>query len=80
MARSVVLSPAIFEAERAAAQNLQNVHFIDLTEQLCQREVCWAVQKGEVMYRDDNHLTGTFADRLMPVLEAGLVPILGKSR
>ena len=76
MERSASLNPAIFEAEKSGARDLQDVHFIDLTDQLCRGEVCWAVQKGEVMYRDNNHLTGNFAERLMPALEAKLLPIL----
>ena len=78
MDKSKVLNPAVFEAEKAGAQGLPNVHFIDLTDRLCRQKVCWTVQRGAIMYRDDNHLTGTFADSLMPVLGAELVPILNK--
>jgi len=28
------------------------------------------------VYRDDNHLTGSFAETLVPAMEAELVPIL----
>jgi peptidoglycan/LPS O-acetylase OafA/YrhL len=80
MVRSEVLNPAIFEAEKAGARGLRNVHFIDLTGEFCGDEVCWAVQKDEVMYRDNNHLTGNFANRLAPLLEAELLPILNASR
>jgi|KBSSwiStaDraftv2_1062776.scaffolds.fasta_scaffold09640_5 peptidoglycan/LPS O-acetylase OafA/YrhL len=73
---SAALRPAFFEAEKAGADALQNVHFIDLTDQFCQKDVCWSAKEGEVMYRDDSHLTGKFADLLMPVLEAKLLPIL----
>ena len=74
--KSKALNPAVFEAEKAGARGLPNVHFIDLTDRLCQRNVCWVVQGDVVMYRDNNHLTGHFADSLMPVLEAELLPIL----
>jgi hypothetical protein len=74
--QSAALDPAIFAAEKAAAQGLSNVHFIDMTDQLCREDTCWTLQKGEVMYRDDNHLTGSFADRLMPVLESRFLPVL----
>jgi peptidoglycan/LPS O-acetylase OafA/YrhL len=76
MERSAVLDPAIFEAEKAAARDLPHVHFIDLTDQFCRNDVCWAVEEGQVMYRDNNHLTGRAAERLAPVLEARLLPIL----
>ena len=66
MDESTVVDPAIFDAERAAARDLQNVYFIDMTDQLCHNNVCSAVQSGEIIYRDDSHLTGSFADRLRP--------------
>ena len=76
MDRSKSLDPAVFEAEKAGARDLPNIHFIDLTDQLCQRDGCWVVKRGVVMYRDNNHLTATFADSLMPLLESQLLPIL----
>ena len=80
MEKSASLNPAMFEAERAGARGLPNVYFIDLTDRLCQEDICWVVWKGDVMYRDDNHLTGSFADSLMPVLERELLPILNTPR
>jgi hypothetical protein len=70
------LKPAVFEAEKISARGLPNIHFIDLTDQFCQGEVCWAMRAGAVMYRDDNHLTGSFAASLRPALEAQLLPLL----
>ncbi len=76
MNRPAVLNPAIFEAEQAGARDLPRVHLIDLTDQFCSNEVCWAMRDGEVLYRDDNHLTGRAAARLEPVIEARLLPIV----
>jgi peptidoglycan/LPS O-acetylase OafA/YrhL len=76
MSKALAVDPAIFEAEETAAQGLRGVHFIDLTDQLCPQDVCRAIWKGEIMYRDSNHLTGGFADHLMPVLEQRLLSIL----
>lgn len=73
--RSDALNPAVFEAEKAAARGLPGVHFIDLTSYFCQGDVCPVIQGTTVIYRDDNHLTGKYADTLMPVLAAGLRPI-----
>jgi hypothetical protein len=78
--RFTVLNAAAFESEKAGAHGLPNVHFIDLTDRLCRKDVCWAVQGGAVIYRDNNHLTGKFADRLKPVLEAELLAILNAPR
>jgi peptidoglycan/LPS O-acetylase OafA/YrhL len=80
MEESTVVDPAIFDAEKAAARDLQNVYFIDMTDQLCYNEVCSAVQNGEIIYRDESHLTGSFADRLRPVLEQRLLTILNAPR
>ena len=76
MAEARVVDPAIFDAEKTAAQGLENIHFIDMIDQLCQKSVCSAVQGGEIVYRDDSHLTGSFAERLRPVLEQRLLAIL----
>ena len=79
MQRSIVLDTAIFEAQKEASSGLQNIYFIDLTDALCQAEICWAVQGNEIMYRDNNHLTATFADHLAPLIENRLFAILGQA-
>jgi peptidoglycan/LPS O-acetylase OafA/YrhL len=76
MDKSTSLDPAVFEAEKAGASGLPNVHFIDMTDWLCQKDACWTVQAGAVMYRDNNHLTGTFANTLAPVLNAELLSVV----
>jgi SGNH domain (fused to AT3 domains) len=76
MDKSASLNPAVFDAEKAGARGLPNVHFIDVTDKLCEAKDCWPIERGMVTYRDDNHLTGKFAESLTPVLEAGLLPIL----
>ena len=78
MDRSKVLDVAVFEAEKAGAQGLPNVHLLDLTDQFCNGTVCWSVRNGMIIYRDRQHLTGTFADSLTPALEAELLPMLSK--
>jgi len=76
MEKSASLDPAVFEAEKVGARGLPNVHFIDLTDLFCSKSVCRTVQGGVVMYRDNNHLTGSFANSLAPVLESMLVSIV----
>jgi hypothetical protein len=76
MDKSESLNPAVYEAQLAAASGLPNVHFIDLTDQLCEGNVCPAIQKGMVIYRDSNHLTKKFASTLTPELEAQLLSAL----
>ena len=72
----MALKPVIFETERAGAQGLPNVRFIDMTDELCGVSGCPAMRDGMVTYRDDNHLTGGFADQLRPALESRLLPVL----
>ena len=79
MNESKALDPAIFEAERVAARGLPNVHFVDLTDQFCDGNICPAIQKGMVIYRDSNHITGRFADTLKPALETQLTSIVKAS-
>ncbi len=78
--KATALNAAVFEAEKTGASGLSNVHFIDMIDELCQRDICWTVQGDEVMYRDNSHLTGNFSDRLMRALEAELLAILNAPR
>ena len=73
MEKASSLNPALFEAEKTSARGLSTVRFIDLTEHFCQGDVCQGMQKGAVMYQDDNHLTRTFAGSLRQSLEAELL-------
>ena len=78
--KSTVLNAAVFEAEQAGAQGLSNVHFIDITDRICQRDICRPVQGDAVIYRDHHHLTGNFSDSLMAALEVELHTILNIPR
>lgn len=74
--RSSALRPAAFAAETSAADGLGDIHFVDMTEEFCDSRVCWAMKDGMVVYRDDNHLTGTYTARLAPVLESKLIALI----
>jgi len=47
-----------------------------MTDQICPRNSCPAIHHGLIVYRDDNHLTGSFAESLAPVLRARLFDLL----
>jgi peptidoglycan/LPS O-acetylase OafA/YrhL len=68
-----------FAAEQDAARGLTGVSFVDTLPALCAQDVCETVAKGRVMYRDDNHLTGAFAETLRPLIEPQLAAALGES-
>ena len=50
-----------------------NVSFVDLTDEICTGERCPGVRNGLVTYRDQHHLTATFAASLAPALDEALV-------
>jgi peptidoglycan/LPS O-acetylase OafA/YrhL len=76
MSRALVLDPAIFIAEESAISDLRNVHFVDMTDQLCQHDVCKAVENHTVIYRDSHHLTSRFTEGLAPLLAPELTAAL----
>jgi hypothetical protein len=74
--QSVVLNPAVFEAEKAGARDLSNVRFIDITDRLCQMDICRVVHGNTVIYQDNHHLAGNFTEKMTPVLEGELRAIV----
>jgi hypothetical protein len=56
--------PAGDPAERVAADRVDGVEFVEVSDIICPDGVCAAVQRGTVVFRDDNHLTNTFVDRI----------------
>jgi peptidoglycan/LPS O-acetylase OafA/YrhL len=76
MAEKTVLNPAVFLAEQNAAEGIPGIDFIDVSEGFCKGGVCWADHDGDVVYRDANHVTGRYADHLLPLLAARLLPIV----
>lgn len=51
---------------RAAASGIDDVTLLDFTEVFCDDDVCWPIVGGANIYRDQDHLTVTFADTLAP--------------
>ncbi|MGV9721300.1 acyltransferase family protein [Nocardia beijingensis] len=59
------------------AASFPNVFPLDLSDALCEREVC-AVSEGNVLiYHDEHHLTASYSRSLAPELGRHLSPILG---
>ncbi|WP_026930020.1 acyltransferase family protein [Glycomyces tenuis] len=57
----------------------EGVHKIDLTDYICAPAACEPVVGNVLVYRDDAHLTNTYAATLAPYLEAELLPVLDRS-
>jgi hypothetical protein len=74
---SIALNGAAFSAEQAAADGVANIHFLDMSDVFCSAGSCAATQREVAIYRDDNHLTGTFAQSLAPIVRQRLFQLLG---
>jgi hypothetical protein len=70
-ARAVI--PAVFEAEQAAGAGLAGVHFINLIDHLCDANICPTKRGDFVMYRDNHHITATFAESFADEIETSLL-------
>ncbi|MEU2176390.1 acyltransferase family protein [Nocardia sp. NPDC019219] len=66
------VNPAL---EFAAA--FPNVFPLDLSDALCERDVCAAAEGNVLIYHDEHHLTASYARSLAPELGRHLSPILG---
>jgi hypothetical protein len=51
-----------------AASRFTNVSMLDMDASICPDGVCSAERQGMVVFRDGQHLTGSFAASLGPVL------------
>lgn len=71
--RSEAIDPRTIRAEKEAAQGLVNVRVLDLTGQLCGPVRCEPVRNGQVVYRDTNHITASYARNLAKWIEREIV-------
>lgn len=69
---SAAMDEKAFYAERSAAEGLHNIYFLDMSDLICPGSSCPAMLHGLIVYRDDNHLTGTFAGTLAQTLRTRL--------
>lgn len=71
---------AVARAERAVVAEFPNVRFINLTTDLCPNGYCLTVLDGIRIYKDDNHLTQTFAlRRMVPLLKPVLADAMTRA-
>ncbi|WP_089154198.1 SGNH hydrolase domain-containing protein [Micromonospora sp. NBS 11-29] len=63
-------------AHKLAATRTPNVHLVDLTDAVCPGDPCPAVIGEVLVFRDNNHLTGTYVMTLAPRLRTALTRIL----
>ena len=74
---NILVDQSLTGAEERAAEGMAGVSFVDMTEEICPVDPCPAVTRdGTIMYRDDDHLSATFSERLWRLLGRELDPIL----
>jgi peptidoglycan/LPS O-acetylase OafA/YrhL len=66
------LAQPVWQAEISAAQRLDHVSILDMTDNFCQGGQCFPMLNGIVVYRDGNHMTSMFAASLTPALASEL--------
>ena len=69
MTRKAALNDDARLAESSALRGLDNARRVDFADKLCSGLFCQSVVDGEVVFRDSNHLTSSFARKLAPILE-----------
>ncbi len=60
----------VYAWRRKAAKAFPNVSTIDMTSSVCPDGICMAERDGQVVFRDDQHMTASFARSLGPQLAA----------
>ncbi len=67
-----------FDPQPGAVERLNrpDVTLIDFTDVYCEARECLPVIGGVTVYRDDNHLTDTFAGTLAPYVADAIAPLL----
>lgn len=75
--RTDALSRVAYDAQTRAATGLP-VRFIDMNDQICPTATCSPVQRGTIVFTDDNHLTASFSRTMAPVLSRRLGEITGR--
>jgi peptidoglycan/LPS O-acetylase OafA/YrhL len=66
------LNGSVFRAQEEAARNFQRVALLDLNSQICTGESCDVMRNGIIIYRDNDHVTASFARSLAPLLASAL--------
>jgi hypothetical protein len=66
--RASSLSPSAIAAQTDAARGLGRVAFVDMTDRVCATARCSVIQRGRIVFRDDDHLTATFSRAEAPIL------------
>lgn len=75
LAESLV-DPSPLEGYRG---KLERLHLMDLSDFICARGICPGVVGNVYVYKDDNHLTRTYVESMIPMFEERLLAATGWS-
>jgi hypothetical protein len=77
-AATALTSPSVWTAQERdrAIRGIPRVSFVDLNPRLCNAQTCRVVIGNTLVYRDNHHLTATFARSLHPHFRRLLEPTL----
>jgi peptidoglycan/LPS O-acetylase OafA/YrhL len=74
--RAKALSSDIYQAELRAAENIDNVKIVDMSDVICGSDICETEQGDIVKYRDGDHLTSSYIESLAKELQGHLLKSL----
>lgn len=70
----------LWDEEKQATAGIQNLYLLDLSDEICQGDICPAMKDGIVVLRDNNHLSNNFSRSLMGALAKEVLPAIANSR
>ncbi len=77
--RAAALNEDARQAESAALRGFTTVRLVDFADKLCAGMFCQPIIDGQVVFKDSNHLTSSFARKLAPVLQQEMEYLLKTS-
>jgi hypothetical protein len=80
--RSGSLQPRAIAAQNEAARGLSHLVFVDMGDRICPLSArrCSVVQRGLIVFRDDDHLTATFSRSEAPAFGARVAAAVDQLR
>lgn len=78
LVRGKALNEGIFHAEQEAAEGLQHVSILDLSDFFCDGAVCPPMKNGLLVYSDESHISEPFARSIAPAVGDRLAPLVSE--
>lgn len=69
-----------FDAQVESAKQVSGLQFVNFDDIFCDSQECFPIIGNAVVYRDDNHLTDTFARTLAPAIEKHIMRAMEANR